>query len=222
MGSYSYAPPPSDVPLRILGRGASWVAIDKPAGLLSVPGRRPGLEDCARERVRAMFPEARGPMTMHRLDMDTSGVLLLALTPEAHRNLSIQFEKRRVEKAYEALLDGEVEGECGEIELPIAKDWPNRPLQKICFESGRWSATRWRVLGREGGRTRVRFEPITGRSHQLRIHAASELGLGVPIVGDRLYGDASSGDRLMLHASELVFRDPDTGRRVAIRSEAPF
>ncbi len=169
-----------------------------------------------------MFPEARGPMTMHRLDMDTSGVLLLALTPEAHRNLSIQFEKRRVEKAYEALLDGEVEGECGEIELPIAKDWPNRPLQKICFESGRWSATRWRVLGREGGRTRVRFEPITGRSHQLRIHAASELGLGVPIVGDRLYGDASSGDRLMLHASELVFRDPDTGRRVAIRSEAPF
>ncbi len=222
MGSYSYSPPSSDEPLQILGRGVSWVAIDKPAGLLSVPGRRPGLEDCARERVRAMFPEARGPITMHRLDMDTSGVLLLALTPETHRSLSIQFEKRRVSKAYVALLEGTVEGDEGEIELPIAKDWPNRPLQKICFESGRWSVTRWRVLERSGGRTRVRFEPLTGRSHQIRIHAASELGLGVPIVGDRLYGDASGGDRLMLHASMLAFDDPDTGRRVRIESEAPF
>ncbi len=212
----------SDSAMRIFAQSPHWVAIDKPAGLLSVPGRSPELADCARVRVQAMFPDATGPMTMHRLDMDTSGILLLALDAETHRALSIQFEKRRVKKEYVAVLEREIEADEGEIELPIAKDWPNRPKQKICFESGRWSTTRYRVLERSGGRTRVLFEPITGRSHQLRIHAADELGLRAPIVGDRLYGDPTLADRLLLHASMLEFRDPATGDVVRIESDAPF
>ncbi len=169
-----------------------------------------------------MFPDATGPMTMHRLDMDTSGVLLLALDADTHRALSIQFEKRLVKKQYIAVLEREIDSDDGEIELPIAKDWPNRPKQKICFESGRWSTTRFRVLERTGGRTRVLFEPITGRSHQLRIHAADELGLNTPIVGDRLYGDPALSPRLLLHASMLEFQDPESGEVVRIESEVPF
>lgn len=215
-------PPPEDRSIAILARTDRWIAIDKPAGLLSVPGRTPGKEECARARVRAICPAATGPMTVHRLDMDTSGVLLLALDPDAHRILSIQFEKRRIDKRYEALLEGCVEEDEGVVELPIAKDWPNRPLQKICFESGRWSTTRYRVLSREGGRTRVEFQPVTGRSHQLRIHAASELGLAAPILGDPLYGDATLASRLLLHATRLTFRDPDTSQAVTVHSPAPF
>lgn len=213
---------PSDAEIPILAQSARWVAVDKPSGLLSVPGRSPELADCARARIRAMFPDASGPMTMHRLDMDTSGILLLALDAEAHRILSIQFEKRRIRKEYVAILEREIEPDEGEIELPIAKDWPNRPMQKICFESGRWSTTRFRVLERSGGRTRVLFEPITGRSHQLRIHAADEFGLSAPIVGDRLYGDPTLADRLLLHASMLEFRDPGTRETVRIESDPPF
>lgn len=209
-------------PLPIVHRTTRFVVVDKPSGMLSVPGRAEGLEDCVRARVEQMFPEATGPKTVHRLDLETSGLIVLALDPEAHRMLSAQFERRMVSKRYHALLTGDLPADHGTIDLPIAKDWPNRPLQKICFTTGKPSTTRYRVLTRFGDRTRVEFEPVTGRSHQLRIHAAHELGLASPIVGDPLYGDPAIAPRLMLHATRLEMFDPDTGARVCVTSEAPF
>lgn len=217
----AYRPAPGPIP--IVHEGASFVVIDKPSGLLSVPGRTPDKADCARSRVLAQYPAATGPMTVHRLDMDTSGLLVVALTADAQRHLSIQFERRRVAKVYIALLERPVQGDHGVIDLPLCKDWANRPMQKVCFEQGRPARTAYRVLDRlDDGRTRVRFEPVTGRSHQLRVHAAHELGLHSPIVGDRLYGRADSAPRLMLHAAGLTLDDPDSGERIELWSEPPF
>lgn len=205
------------------------VVVDKPAGLLSVPGKGEHKQDCAVARVRAMFPEASGPMVVHRLDMDTSGLLIVALTEEAQRRLSRQFESRRVGKTYVALLEGEVGGEEGLIDLPIRPDVTNRPYQIVDFVHGRPSQTRWRVLAREIDRTRVHFEPLTGRAHQLRVHAAAPVlvegrpgGLGSPIVGDVLYSPNPGGERLMLHASTLSFEHPETGRWLEFRLPCPF
>jgi len=212
---------PAVVP--IVHEAPSFVVIDKPSGLLSVPGRTADKADCARVRVLAQYPDATGPMTVHRLDMDTSGLLVVALTADAQRHLSIQFEHRRVAKVYIALLERPVEGDHGEIDLPLCKDWVNRPMQKVDFEQGRPAQTAYRVLDRlDDGRTRVRFEPVTGRSHQLRVHAAHELGLKSPILGDRLYGNADSAPRLMLHAAGLTLHDPDSGERIELWSEPPF
>lgn len=209
-------------PLPIAFASERMVVIDKPSGMLSVPGRAEGLEDCVRARVEQMFPSATGPLTVHRLDLETSGLIVLALDADSHRELSRQFERRLVSKRYHALLQGDLPTDRGSIDLPIAKDWPNRPLQKICFETGKPSVTRYRVLTRFGDRTRVEFEPVTGRSHQLRIHAAHDLGLASPIVGDPLYGDVSSGPRLMLHATRIELIDPSSDRRITVESEAPF
>lgn len=210
-------------PVPIVHEASGFVVIDKPCGLLSVPGRSPDKADCARSRVLAQYPDATGPMTVHRLDMDTSGLLVVALDAQAHRNLSIQFEHRRVAKVYVALLEHAPAGDHGTIDLPLCKDWDNRPLQKVDFEQGRPSQTAYRVLERfADGRTRVRFEPVTGRSHQLRVHAAHELGLASPILGDRLYGSAESAPRLMLHAAGLIVHDPDSGERIELWSEPPF
>jgi len=221
---------PSEDPLRVVHETPRFVVVDKPSGLLSVPGRSPEKSDCVRARVAEMYPRATGPMTVHRLDLETSGLLVLALDPAAHRELSLQFEKRRVRKRYIALVEGDpgsgdsihTESAHGKIRLPLSKDWPNRPRQKVDFEQGKPAVTRFRVLKRFGHATRVELVPITGRSHQLRVHAAHELGLGAPIVGDPLYGDASLAPRMMLHATRLELTDPGSGEPVVIESEAPF
>lgn len=232
--------------LSVIHASPRFVVIDKPAWLLSVPGIGPEKQDCVASRVREMFPHARGPLIAHRLDMETSGLLVLGLDEDAHRNLSAQFESRAVAKRYIALLEGPVGAAEGTIELPIRLDVDNRPYQIVDFEQGRTSLTRFRVLEREPDRTRVEFEPFTGRTHQLRVHAAfsgdahwparegkpparsmaqpppaPRVGLGHPIIGDGLYGRVRA-ERLMLHASELEFNDPGTGARVRFKSGAPF
>lgn len=203
----------------ILHLDADLVVVNKPAGLLSVPGRGPANADCAWSRVRVLAPDA---LIVHRLDMATSGLLLFGRGADLQRALSIAFAERRVHKRYIAVVDGSPAQDAGEIDLPLIADWPNRPRQKVDVELGKPSFTRWRVLSRQGGRTRLALEPVTGRSHQLRVHMAA---MGWPIVGDALYGDPSGGSgepRLLLHASELALSHPLDGRPVAWTSPAPF
>lgn len=214
------------------------MVIGKPAGLLSVPGKgdEPHKKDCVPARVSRMFPGASGPLVVHRLDMDTSGLLVLGLTAEAQRRLSRQFEDRLVVKHYTALLDGLVDhADEGEVRLPMRLDPSNRPWQVIDAFGGREAITRWRVLSREVDRTRVEFAPVTGRAHQLRVHAATSReggGIGHCILGDVLYGSGylrpgavgrlARAERMMLHASFLEFDDPETGVRVAVSSIPEF
>lgn len=196
---------------------AGLVLVDKPAGLLSVPGRGAGKADCAWARVLHDWPDAR---VVHRLDQATSGLLLFARGDAAQRAVSLAFEQRRVGKCYVAVVAGHPEGQAGEIDLPLAADWPRRPRQQVDRARGKPARTRWRVLAHEGpGRTRVEFEPLTGRTHQLRVHAAA---MGWPIVGDALYGDAALSPRLLLHASRLSLAHPTDGRLLQWRSEVPF
>ena len=183
--------------MRVLHADDRLVVIDKPAGLLSVPGRTE--PDCASARVQALYPDA---LIVHRLDQATSGLLLFARGIEAQRELSADFAARRVAKVYVAVVAGRLEGE-GVIDLPLGADWPNRPRQQVDHERGKPSQTRWRVLAHEGPHTRLRLEPLTGRSHQLRVHLAA---LGHAILGDALYAApdiAAASPRLQLHASEL-------------------
>lgn len=206
-----------------------YAVIDKPSGMLSVPGK--GLEkaDCAAARVRLIFPEAKGPLVVHRLDMETSGLLVFGLDEDAQKDLSSQFERRVVEKTYTALVIASprqswtspdpLDHEEGEISLPLRGDLERRPLQVIDPVNGREAVTKWRVMARETDRIRIRFKPVTGRTHQLRVHAAN--GLGHPIMGDELYGGPEA-ERLMLHASELSFLEPGTARRIEFASVAPF
>lgn len=222
--------------LRIVHATDAWVVVDKPPGLLSVPGKGPEKADCVPARVSAMFPRATGPLVVHRLDMDTSGLLVVGLTPESQRALSRQFEDRVVRKAYVALVDGVVEGaESGTIDLPMRLDPHHRPWQVIDYVHGRAAVTHWRIMAIEHRQTRLRLEPQTGRSHQLRVHCATSAalgGLGHAIVGDVLYGtgyrDAQAvgrlipAPRLMLHASELEFSDPDSGESVRFESAPGF
>jgi tRNA pseudouridine32 synthase/23S rRNA pseudouridine746 synthase len=203
-----------------------FVVIDKPAGLLSVRGKGPDKTDCAAERVRAAFPRCRGPVVVHRLDMDTSGLMVLALDGDAQRELCEQFAERRVRKAYVALVDGLLGRDRGEINLPMRVDLDRRPVQIADWTFGRAATTRFEVTALETDRTRVRLEPITGRTHQLRLHCAHPLGLDAPILGDVLYGppriDPAAAGRLMLHATELAFNEPGTGRELEFVSTAPF
>lgn len=210
--------------IRIVHADERLVVIDKPHAMLSVPGKGPEKADCAAARVRARFPLASGPLVVHRLDMDTSGLMVFGLDAQAQRDLSLQFERRTVDKRYTALVDGQLREDQGVVTAPIRLDVDNRPVQIHDPERGRPSETRWRVLAREVDRTRVEFTPVTGRTHQLRVHAAlpTPLGMGAPILGDALYGDPSSADRLMLHASLLRISHPDTGERLELRSDAPF
>jgi len=187
--------------MRIVHADDRLVVIDKPAGLLSVPGRTE--PDCASARVQALYPDA---LIVHRLDQATSGLLLFARGPQAQRDLSADFAERRVDKVYIAVVAGHLDGE-GLVDLPLAADWPNRPRQQVDPERGKPSQTRWRVLAHEGPHTRVRLEPLTGRSHQLRVHMAQ---LGHAILGDALYASpdiAAASPRLLLHASELRIGD---------------
>lgn len=212
---FVYAPPSG--PLPIIAQGEDYILIDKPAGLLSVPGKTE--PDCAEARLRAVFPEAR---TVHRLDMATSGLMIFALTHHAQRHLGLQFENRQMRKQYLARVDGEMAEETGEIDLPMIADWPNRPRQMIDFERGKSAVTRWEALAREGGTTRVALFPKTGRSHQLRLHLAS---IGHPILGDRIYAqDAvfNAAETLQLHAAELGFREPTGGAQITATCPCPF
>lgn len=204
-----------------------FVVADKPAWLLSVPGKSE--KDCVPARLARIL--GRTPLAVHRLDMETSGLLVLALDADAHRTLSRQFEERRVAKAYIALVEGSPADDHGRIDLPVRANLDDRPRQVIDFENGREAITLWSTLSHETDRTRIRFEPETGRTHQLRIHAAAPAhirlagrtrpgGLGCPIVGDGLYG--TPGPRLMLHASELSFVEPGGTRRLEFRSPSPF
>ncbi len=177
--------------------------INKPSGLLSVPGRGPDKQDCAIHRVQQLYPEA---LIVHRLDMATSGLLLLARGTAMQRSLSMAFEARRIHKRYVALLTGELPGLTeGEVDLPLITDWPNRPRQMVDHQIGKPSLTRYRIQSRGFGRTRVELEPVTGRTHQLRVHM---LALGHPIIGDTLYG-AQTEDRMYLHACLLELPDWD-------------
>ena len=211
-----YAPP--DVPLEVLHADHEVVLVDKPAGLLSVPGKGPHLADCLLGRVQEAFPTA---LLVHRLDRDTSGVMVFALTPHAQRHLGLQFEKRQTKKTYVARLWGELEGRTGTVDLPLIVDWPNRPRQKVDHDEGREAVTDWRVVRARDGETRVRLMPRTGRSHQLRVHMAE---IGHPILGDPFYatGPARDFPRLMLHSETLQFRHPDGGKGTRITAKAPF
>ncbi|WP_282298230.1 RluA family pseudouridine synthase [Stenotrophomonas sp. PS02289] len=190
---------------------------EKPPGLLSVPGRTPENQDCVVTRLQALYPDA---LTVHRLDQVTSGLLLHARGKAMQAALSAQFEQRQVHKRYRAVLEGLLEEDAGEVNLPLIVDWPNRPKQQVDHERGKPALTRWRVLARDAvsGRTQVELEPITGRSHQLRLHMAS---LGHPIVGDVLYG-ATVADRVYLHACLLAFTHPVSGEPMTVASPQPW
>jgi len=222
---------PSAGDIRIVVATNDYVVVEKPSGMLSVPGKGPEKADCVASRVRARFLEATGPLIVHRLDMDTSGLMVLGLTAEAQRKLSAQFEARTVTKHYVALLDGIVDVDSGSVALPMRPDVRNRPWQMIDYIHGRAALTHFMVMARETDRTRVRFSPVTGRAHQLRVHAATmrqQGGIGHAIIGDVLYHPDSltiyeaKAPRLMLHASELTFNDPVTGAVVTSRCGVPF
>ena len=209
--------PPND-PLVFLHDDHEVLLVDKPSGLLSVPGKGPELADCLLTRVQAVFPTA---LLVHRLDRDTSGVMVFALTPHAQRHLGLQFEKRQTRKTYVARVWGEMSDKTGTIDLPLIVDWPNRPKQMVDHENGKPAVTDWRVIRARGGETRVRLMPKTGRSHQLRVHMQA---LGHPILGDPFYADGPARDfpRLMLHSETLQFRHPDGGQGMRITAKCPF
>lgn len=213
-----YDPPGG--PLRILHDDGHILILDKPAGLLSVPGRGDHLADCLLTRAQAVFPQA---LLCHRLDRDTSGVMVFALTPDAQRKIGLQFEKRKTKKTYIARVAGHVAADTGTVDLPLIVDWPNRPRQMVCHDTGKPALTDWKVLRREDdGTTRLRLFPLTGRSHQLRVHM---LALGHPILGDPFYATGPTRDahpRMMLHAESLRLHHPEDGRGVSFRQPAPF
>jgi len=207
---------PDGVP--VLYRDDALIVVDKPAGMLSVPGRSESLRDCAAARVQARCTDA---LIVHRLDQATSGLLVFGRGAAAQRALSRAFAERRVAKRYTAMVAGLPVPDSGSVDLPLAADWPNRPRQQVDVLRGRPSLTHWRVLARDAaaGTTRMALEPVTGRSHQLRVHL---LAIGHPILGDALYAPQLSASRLMLHASELTIPHPDDARPMHFRSAAPF
>lgn len=194
------------------------LVLHKPEGVLSVPGKSE--EQSIYSLLRARYPEATGPLVVHRLDMATSGLLLAAKAQEVHRHLQAQFENRSIKKRYIALLDGILPEEEGVIDLPICPDYLDRPRQMVNEELGKTAITRYRVMDRKNGQTRIAFFPLTGRTHQLRVHAAHPLGLNCPIVGDELYG--RKAERLYLHAEYLEFIHPVSGQRMVIEKKAEF
>ena len=194
------------------------LVVDKPAEFLSVPGKH--IRDSVWSRVRDRLPEATGPLVVHRLDMSTSGLLVIAKRKEVHKKLQRQFARRTVAKRYQAILSGSVQGEEGIIDLPLRGDLEDRPRQIVCPEHGRSARTRWKVVDRLAGATRVDLWPVTGRTHQLRVHAAHPHGLAAPVSGDDLYG--TPGQRLLLHAAELTFTHPVTGRELSLCAPVPF
>ncbi|MCX7177098.1 MAG: pseudouridine synthase [Proteobacteria bacterium] len=214
--------PPAHRGLSLLYLSEQLIVINKPSGLLSVPGRGAGKEDCLSRRVQAEFPDA---LIVHRLDMGTSGIVVMGRGAKAQRELSILFQERKVRKRYQALVDGHwTAAATGEIELPISVDLTNRPKQKVDHAMGRPSLTRYRVLdiGTSCAVSRIELEPITGRSHQLRVHMEA---MGHPILGDDFYGTPAScakAERLMLHACQIELGNPETGAPLCLDCPPPF
>ncbi len=208
--------------LEFVHQEPAFVVVNKPSGLLAVPGRGPDMQDCVVNRLKALVPECIEHPSVHRLDMDTSGLMVLGLKTESQRILAIQFEQRRVDKTYLAILEGVVEDQAGEIELAFRLDPENRPYQVYDPVQGKLGKTRWRKLGADGLNTLVEFTPLTGRTHQLRLHASHEFGLGQAIVGDRLYGTGTAPGQLKLHAAYLAFDHPESGVRQEFRIPPAF
>ncbi|MEG4285907.1 pseudouridine synthase [Microcoleus sp. A006_D1] len=198
------------------------IAVNKPSGLLSVPGRYLANQDSVLSRLRNLLPDGLELTAVHRLDMGTSGILLLARDKETASQIRQQFEKRQVHKVYEAVLSGTANKQVGTIELPLAEDAENSLLQQVDWECGKPSVTRFRVMAKHGNYDRLEFLPLTGRTHQLRVHAADVRGLGIPILGDRLYGCRAAANRLHLHARELVFEHPQLRSRLSLQVATPF
>ncbi len=212
-----------DVPLlEIIDTDDTFVIVNKQGGMLSVPGRGVEKIDSVTHRVRRMFPGCIQQPAVHRLDMDTSGLMVVARTAEAMRELSRQFRERETSKRYIALLDGVVETDGGVIELPFRLDVENRPFQIYDEVYGKMGTTHWKKLAIEGDQTRVEFIPITGRTHQLRLHSAHEKGLGIPIVGDPFYGAGTGPGQMKLHSCELSFNHPVTGERMSFSLDPDF
>jgi len=216
----AYHPPP-DTGLEIIHLDDSLLALNKPSGLLSVPGRGEGKQDSLALRVQAEYPEAR---VVHRLDMSTSGLMIMARGPEMERRLQRLFEQRAIEKQYQAIVNGRLDPSAGSIRLPLIADWPNRPRQRVDHELGKPALTHYRLLEYrpESDSSRVELRPETGRSHQLRVHM---LAIGHVILGDGLYASPelrSKAPRLLLHANALRFTHPATGRSIGLYSPVPF
>jgi len=204
--------------IEIIYEDEELAVINKPSGLLSVPGKT--ITDSVYSRMKTAFPEATGPLIVHRLDMDTSGILLIAKSLENYKILQAQFIDRSIQKRYVALLDGVLTAKTGFITLPIRVDLNDRPKQLVCYEYGKHAKTKWEVISTENNKTKVYFYPITGRTHQLRVHAAHQEGLNIPIVGDDLYG--TKANRLHLHAEFIAFMHPKTGKKMKFKVASPF
>jgi len=217
MRDFVYAPP--DGKVTVLHEAPDFLILNKPSDLLSVPGKAEDHQDCVEARVQAEYPDAR---TVHRLDMATSGVMVMARTAEAHRHLGLQFERRHTHKAYLAHIWGCPTDKSGEINLPLICDWPNRPLQKVDHGVGKSAQTNWEILEEFQSYSLVQLTPITGRSHQLRVHMNE---LGHPILGDRLYAHDkafNAAPRLRLHAHTLEIHNPTGGARISFTAPCPF
>lgn len=207
-----------DQPMSVVYEDDDLVVVNKPAGLLSVPGV--DIEDSALTRVKNMYPNATGAILLHRLDMSTSGLLMFTRNPKANKRMQRQFIKRQVDKTYIAEVAGVVQGEQGIISLPLAPDYYDLPRQLVCHKTGKPSETHWKVVERKGNITRLAMKPVTGRTHQLRVHCAHPEGLGLPMVGDELYGVI--GNRLHLHAHKLEFQHPSSKEIITITAPIPF
>lgn len=215
---FIYQPPMSPY-LDILYQDNDLVVLNKPSGLLTVTGRLPEHQDCLETRVQRVLPTAT---IVHRLDMATSGIILMALNKAAHIEISRQFEKREISKRYIARVYGNLADNQGEVNLPLICDWPNRPKQKVDHQNGKKALTQYQVLAREPNGTLVELTPVTGRSHQLRVHM---LALGHPILGDRLYAHAEAlkvSQRLQLHAQAITLKHPVTKSELHFNTHCPF
>ena len=215
MNVFSAYSPPSTC-IKIIFADQSLLVVNKPAGLLAVPGRGPDKQDCLISRLLPDYPDA---LVVHRLDMATSGMMIFARGKLMQRLLSKLFSERSIEKCYVAVVMGKLKPEKGQVSLPIAADWLNRPLQKISLSAGKHSLTRFRLLDYIEGNSLVELQPVTGRTHQLRVHMSA---IGHPILGDTLYGNAANAHRLMLHASYMKFAHPLTGQSMSFVSNPEF
>ncbi|NNE58669.1 MAG: RluA family pseudouridine synthase [Hellea sp.] len=217
MKAFQYNPPTE--PIEIIHQDDDILLVDKPSGLLSVPGKGDEHKDCLETRLRDIYPEL---LLVHRLDHPTSGIIIFARNKHAQRHLGLQFEKRQTEKRYIARVWGQVDGASGHVNLPLRCDWPNRPRQMVCFEHGKSAQTDWELMERNDQSSRLALYPKTGRSHQLRVHCQA---MGHPILGDSFYASGKAleaAKRLQLHAEQLKFRHPVGGAWMSLTAPCPF
>jgi tRNA pseudouridine32 synthase/23S rRNA pseudouridine746 synthase len=213
-----FEPPKTTFLLQVLYEDQEILVINKPEEFLSVPGIE--VKDSVYERIKSLYPDATGPLLVHRLDMSTSGILLIAKTKQSHKKLQSQFIKKTIKKEYTAIVEGELSAISGTIELPLRLDIDDRPRQVVCYEHGKNAHTTWELMNQNKNLTRIKLYPKTGRTHQLRVHAAHPMGLNAPILGDDLYGKKSN--RLYLHASAIEFRHPTSNEMMRIESSPAF